>query len=61
MDNSKRKVVLEFPDLKALVDYSLLVEVSNCEVNRSKHILICELSEADVELATNGYRAIILE
>ena len=61
MPNTQRKVVLEFPDLKSLIDYTLLIDISNCEIIRTKFILRCELTEADIELALNGYRATIIE
>lgn len=56
-----KKVILAFPDLLKLVDYTLVVDVTQCEINRTGFTLICELSEADIELAKMGYEAYVLE
>ena len=61
MPDVKRNVVLQFPNLRGLIDYTLLIDLTNCEVIRSQFVLICELTEADIELALNGYRATIVE
>ncbi len=61
MDKDKRKVILEFRDLKALLDYTLLTETNNCEIIRSKFTLICELTEADIALAMQEYKAVVIE
>ena len=56
-----RKVILQFPDLKSLVDYSLAIDLIKCEVVRTRFILICDLTTKEIELATNGYGAEIIE
>ncbi len=61
MPTSKRKVIIEFPDLKSLIDYTLLIDLTNSEIIRTKFILICELTEADIELALNGYKTVAIE
>jgi hypothetical protein len=61
MDLDKRKVILKFPSLKEMIDYNVTIEISNCEVVRSKCLLICELTEAEIELAKMGYNAVIIE
>ena len=61
MPTTKRKVTLRFPTLKQLIDYTLTIDITNCEVVRSYFLLICELTEADIELAKNGYGAVEVE
>ena len=56
-----RKVILQFPDLKSLLDYSITIELVKCEVVRSRFILICELTTKEIELAINGYNAKLIE
>jgi len=56
-----RNVVLEFPDLKTMVDFTLNVDAHNFEQIRSRFILICELTEADIALARLKYNAVVIE
>ena len=53
--------MLEFPDLEALLNYTRTIDINNCEIIRSKFILICELTEADIEVAMNGFKAVVIE
>jgi hypothetical protein len=57
MPRQKRKVRLLFPDLKSLLDFTLEIEITKCEIIKSQFILICELEEAKIELAINGFGA----
>ena len=59
MPTTKQKVHLQFHDIKSLIDFTLLIELTNCEVLRTQLILICELTAAEIELAVNGFRAIV--
>lgn len=56
-----KKAILAFPDIISLVDYTLFVNATVCEVIRTNLILICILSEADIELAKSGFNATVLE
>lgn len=55
-----KKVLLQFEDILDLVDFITLTNNLRCEINKSTLTLHCVLSEIEVELATNGYNAIIL-
>lgn len=57
----KRKVVLEFPSLKELIDFATVVNLGNCEIIRTRNLLISELSSADIELAQRNYSAVSTE
>ena len=61
MPNQLRKVSLQFPSLKQLIDYTLTVDVTKCEIIRSTFTLICELTDADIELAKHGFGALDIE
>lgn len=51
MAMDKRKAVLKFPDLKTSIDSTVLVDVSNCEIVRTRAILPRELTDAKIILA----------
>ena len=57
MPLTKRKVHLVFPDLKSLIDFTLEIEITKCEIIKSQFKLICELQESKIELAMNGFGA----
>lgn len=46
--------------MKDLIDYTVVVETDGSEIVRSKCLLICTLSEADIELAVRGYHAAVM-
>ena len=56
-----KRVLLQFPTLLALIDFTLIVDSTNCEINRTAFTLSCRLTTADIELATRGFNATILE
>lgn len=55
-----RQVTLQFPSILELIDFTLEVAEKACEVKRLHLILICNLAEAEVELARSRYKAIVL-
>ena len=61
MEQAKRKVVLQFPDLKTMIDFTLAFDVNNCEQIRTANVLICELSGADISVALLEFKAVIIE
>jgi hypothetical protein len=56
-----RNVVLEFKSLKDLIDFTVTAGISNCEIDRTKFCLFCEMEEADIELALRGFDAIVIK
>ena len=52
---------VQFPDLKSLIDFTIVVDLERFEVLRSKFILIAQLSKVDIALATSGYGAKLIE
>lgn len=52
-------VILQFSDIIQLVNFTLVADLKKCSVIESELLVICELNEADIELAINGYNAII--
>ncbi len=61
MDDRKRRVVLAFPHLKALIDFTMLVDANNCEIVRSRSIFICDLLDSDVVLAIHDFGAVEID
>lgn len=55
-----RTVTLQFQNILELLDFLEITKTTNCEVNRRDLIVICELSQADTELAVRSYRARLL-
>ena len=61
MVSNERKVVLQFTDLKTLLDFSQLIDLNNCEIVRSKFVLFCSLSKEQIETAQTKYHAQIID
>ena len=59
MKNINGKVVLVFPIITELVDYALTIDITRCEIIRSRCLLIGDFTEAEIELAIEGYKATI--
>jgi hypothetical protein len=55
-----KKVTLEFESLKALIDFTLLIELTYCKIDEANYRLTCELQEPEIELAKEGFNATIL-
>jgi hypothetical protein len=47
------KVVLQFPSIVELTDFSLVMQTTEFEVDRQNNVLIANLSEEDIDLAKN--------
>ncbi|HEY0041116.1 MAG TPA: hypothetical protein VGB71_10665 [Flavisolibacter sp.] len=56
-----KKVTLQFDNILSLIDYLNNIKNYSCQLNRCDLMVTCELSEADIELALNGYQANILQ
>ena len=56
-----KKVTLQFDNILSLIDYLNNIKNYSCQLNRRDLMVTCELSEADIELALNGYQANILQ
>jgi len=53
------RIVLKFPTIVELVDFSLSMKVKNYEVNRGSLTILAAFSTEDIELATNEFKATI--
>lgn len=56
-----RKVILQFQCILDMVDFQSLTDTFSCESNLDQLTLVCSLSEAEIELAQNGYHARLLQ
>lgn len=55
------QVALQFPSILELVDFSLTVGIENCEVKRAKLLIICDLSEVEIESAKKKFKAKVIQ
>lgn len=55
-----KEVLLEFPTLLALVDFTLAIDLTQCEIDRLHLTIACRLTDAELELALNGFGARLL-
>ncbi len=53
-------VALQFSSLEELINFSLIIDIRKCKVNKLELILICVLTESEIELAQNGFQAKVL-
>lgn len=56
-----KKVTLQFNNILSLIDYLDVIKNYDCWMNRRDFTVSCLLSEADIELAKQGYGATVLE
>ena len=56
-----KKVTLQFDDMQALLEFLNTIKVRVCQYNLKNLTALCEISEAEMELATNGFNAHLLE
>ncbi|HEY0060336.1 MAG TPA: hypothetical protein VGB56_14460 [Flavisolibacter sp.] len=56
-----KEVLLKFSTLLSLVDFTLATDMTKCEIDRVQLTISCRLSDAELELAVNGYGATIVE
>ncbi len=55
------KVGLQFPSIIELVDFTLAIDADKCKTNRMVLLLICELSENEITLAKNNFKAHVVK
>ena len=55
-----KETSLKFPSILALVDFILAVDVVKYQLDKAELLLISKLSEKEVELATNGFKASVI-
>ena len=55
------KVTLKFPDMGQLSEFLEVTKTVNYGVNHTTFTLICQLSEADIDLAREGFHAEVVE
>ncbi len=55
------KVALQFPSIMELVDFTIAIDADNCMTNKMALLLICEVSEKEIELAKNGFKAHVVQ
>lgn len=56
-----KEVSLRFTTLLALADFTLATDITKCEIDRAQLTIACRLSDAELELAINGYGAMVLK
>ncbi|HUC80802.1 MAG TPA: hypothetical protein VMR70_07790 [Flavisolibacter sp.] len=55
-----KKITLQFSDLLHLLEFMAITHQHDCPIDTEKRIIVCELSEADIELAQQAYHATII-
>ena len=55
-----KKFPLQFPSILQLVDFTLTIDSNFCQMNKQTFVLICELSEIEIELAKTNYNATVV-
>ena len=53
-------VTLQFESLKALIDFTLLIEITNCNIDETNYRVTGALNESQIELAMEGFNATII-
>ena len=56
-----KEFLLEFRSIVALVDFTLAIDMTKCEIDRIHLTLACRLTDAELELALNGFGATVIE
>jgi hypothetical protein len=56
-----KRVILQFESLEELQEYAELINIEKCKVDKRKHTLRGELSDADIELAVMEHHASVLQ
>ena len=56
-----KKVTLQFENIALLVDYLETIGMKKCRIFHENITVLCEASEADIELAVTGFGAVIVE
>ena len=55
-----KKVILKFPTMMELADFSMFVDLKKALIDKDKFTLTADLSEAEIELARNAYNALVV-
>lgn len=55
-----REVTLQFPNIKELIDFTVVASITDGHINRKDFTLSCSLPQADIELARYSFGAILL-
>ncbi len=55
-----KKVSLQFHSILQLIDFTLAIDSNFCEMNKETLVVSGEFSEKEIELATSGYKAIVV-
>ncbi len=56
-----KKVSLQFNDVLYLLEYITFTKAHHCEIDTQRAILTGDLTEAEIELAVNGYEVVVIE
>ncbi len=56
-----KKVVLQFPSIIELVDFTLAIDEKKFPTNNMRLLLICEVSEKEIKLAKNNFKAHVVQ
>ena len=56
-----KKISLQFEDILQLVDFIQFTKNDHCSINLEKLMVNGEMSDADIELAINGYGASLVK
>ena len=56
-----KKISLKFKDILRLLEYIEFTKKHHYSIDEERATITCELSEADIELAVNGYGASLID
>ena len=56
-----KKVTLQFSDKQELLEFLSHTLSFRCDIDLERLTLVSELSDADIELAVNGFHAILVD
>jgi len=57
---SKKKIVLQFPNLQILWNFAQTLRSSSLEINTNNKTLTCACSDTDIALAIEKFRATVV-
>ena len=55
-----RKIMLRFPDAESLQQFASVIKDIYFQINVKELIVACNCEEAEVELAINGFKAVLM-
>lgn len=56
-----KKVCLQFQSITMLNDFMQVIKNINCEINRQRLTMICEISERELQMAKENFGAQVIE